>query len=54
MVRLHACGLIRTERKFMTTKASSTNWRNWSMSTRLFVGAGALAAVLVVAYLYRP
>lgn len=35
-----------------TSSASSTNWRNWSTSTRLVVGAGAVLAALVVAYLY--
>ncbi len=34
------------------TQASRTNWRNWSMPTRIFVGAGAVAVALLVAYLY--
>jgi len=34
----------------MTT--SSTHWKNWSTSTRMFVGVGALVAVVVLAFLY--
>jgi hypothetical protein len=38
----------------MTTTSTTpgTHWRNWSMSTRVFVGAGAIFAAAVVAYLY--
>jgi hypothetical protein len=36
----------------MTTNSPSTHWSKWSTSTRIFLGAGALLAVLVVAYLY--
>ena len=36
----------------MTTASTSTNWRNWPLGTRIFVGAGAILAAAVVAYLY--
>jgi hypothetical protein len=35
-----------------STNAPSTHWSSWSTSTRVFLGAGALLAVLVVVYLY--
>jgi hypothetical protein len=31
---------------------SSTHWKNWSSSTRLFVGVAAAVAVAVVVFLY--
>jgi hypothetical protein len=34
----------------MTT--STTHWKNWPTSTRVFVGVGALVAVAVLAFLY--
>lgn len=45
-------GDARAERAFMTTDSTGTNWRNWSLGTRIFVGAGAVIAAAVVAYLY--
>jgi hypothetical protein len=36
-----------------TTK-TSTNWRDWPTTTKVFVGVGALVAALVVAMLYAP
>jgi predicted membrane protein len=51
MVGIHARGHAR-RKKFMTTTTSSTSWKTWSTSTRVFVAAGAIAAVCVVVFLY--
>jgi hypothetical protein len=34
------------------TVKTSTNWRDWPITTKVFVGMGALVATLVVAMLY--
>ncbi|MBS1108428.1 MAG: hypothetical protein H6Q88_420 [Anaeromyxobacteraceae bacterium] len=38
------------QKEQMTT--NSTGWKNWSSSTRLFIGIGGAVAVAVLVFLY--
>jgi hypothetical protein len=46
----HAASCAQKE-QFMTT-TNSTSWKNWSNTTKLSVGFGAIAAACVLVFLY--
>jgi predicted membrane protein len=58
MVAFHATLARRSPREqkdqYMTANVSPRSWREWSMSTKLVVAAGFVAAAAVVAFLYVP
>jgi hypothetical protein len=49
----HAASCAQKE-QFMTTTTTtnSTSWKNWSKTTKLSVGLGAIVAACVVVFLY--